>query len=90
MVTTVTILGITTAVLAIAAGYFAFKHNKVNDQFMDQKVKFESVIAYSKGLEEKLQSTKAKATKTEETVKAGKPVKMTEAPKRRGRKPSAK
>lgn len=84
-----TILGITAAVLAIATGYFAYRSSKTNDQFLDQKVKFESVIAYSKTLEEQLKTPakQTKAVKTENTTpKAGK----VDAPKRRGRKPSAK
>lgn len=84
-----TILGITAAVLAIASGYFAYKTNRINDQFLDQKVKFESVIAYSKTLEEQLNAaskSKVQKTVTSSNTKTGK----TEAPKKRGRKPSAK
>ncbi len=89
MVTTV--LGITAAVLAIATGYFAYKTSKVNDQFLDQKVKFESVIAYSKTLEEQLKTTStAKITKAPKTDKVTPKAGKVDAPKKRGRKPSAK
>lgn len=93
MITTIAIIGFSAAV--IAAVYFAYKSNKTSDQYLDQKVKFESVIAYSKSLEEKLQTTAkaTKPTKTEkivETTKSGKTVKLADAPKRRGRKPSGK
>lgn len=85
-----TILGITASILAGAAGYFAYRMNQVNDQYLDQKVKFESVISYSKSLEEQLKATTVKATKTQKVAAANTKAGKTEAPKKRGRKPSSK
>lgn len=79
------ILSISTALFVISTIYLMYTNKQVKNEVGDVKAKFDSTLAYTKTLEEKLatQKSETKSTKaTKQTPKA--------APAKRGPKPKAK
>jgi hypothetical protein len=83
----ITVLSITSLVAIIGAIYFAYGKKTADVKLQDYIAKYESVKTYAETL---TQASKATTSVKSTAAKTGKSMKVAEAPKRRGRKPSAK